>query len=372
MDLHLVLKDIVAKLNRRSFSSEASVSQGIVLPVLNALGWPVFDTSIVIPEFSMEGRRVDFALCHPPSKPVIFVEVKKVGLTEGADRQLFEYAFHLGVPLAVLTDGQTWSFYLPGEAGRYDQRRVYKVDLLERTLEDSTERLERYLAYQKTTNGDALRAAQSDYRNVARERDVKSTFPVAWRALLEDQDPVLIGLLAEKVEGICGYKPTPDSCSHFFGSLLTPTVPTGQPIHDPVRVSPVRVNSDGPPTTPRKQTPRPGGQFVFSFYGTKHSSNSARGVMKMVFEFLESKDPGFLERFASIKHGRKRRYLARTPDKLYPGRPDLEVYSYEVRGGWWLGTNYSRADIQKIINLAKEVANPTVAEQLNVDVTQGY
>jgi predicted type IV restriction endonuclease len=97
------------------YHSEAAWSQGIVLPTLHELGWPVFNTSIVIPEYSIEGRRVDYALCHPESHPVVFIEVKKVGLSDGADRQLFEYAFMLGVPMAILTDGQEWSFYLPGE-----------------------------------------------------------------------------------------------------------------------------------------------------------------------------------------------------------------------------------------------------------------
>ena len=89
---------------------------------------------LLFPEFSLEGRRVDFALCHPANRPAVFVEVKKVGGAKGADKQLFEYAFHSGVPMAILTDGQEWSFYLPGEQGRYDERRVYKLDLLERNV----------------------------------------------------------------------------------------------------------------------------------------------------------------------------------------------------------------------------------------------
>ena len=46
---------------RRSnaFPSEASVSQGILLPALHELGWPIFDIRVVVPEFSLEGRRVD-------------------------------------------------------------------------------------------------------------------------------------------------------------------------------------------------------------------------------------------------------------------------------------------------------------------------
>ena len=134
-------------LREGKFTSEAAVSQGILLPALHALGWPVFDTSIVIPEFSVEGRRVDYALCHPENRPSVFIEVKKVGLSEGADRQLFEYAFHLGVPMAILTDGQEWSFYLPGEQGRYDERRVYKLDLLERDISEAKSRLNKYLSY---------------------------------------------------------------------------------------------------------------------------------------------------------------------------------------------------------------------------------
>ena len=79
------------------FSNEASVSQGIVLPILLSLNWPIFDTQVVSPEFIIENRRVDYALCHPEGRPAVFIEVKRIGLSEGADRQLFEYAFHKGV-----------------------------------------------------------------------------------------------------------------------------------------------------------------------------------------------------------------------------------------------------------------------------------
>ncbi|EQD78280.1 Type I restriction enzyme R protein N terminal domain protein, partial [mine drainage metagenome] len=115
---------------------EASVQQGIVLRLLHALSWPSYDTQIVCPEYSLEGRRVDYALCHPPGKPIAFVEVKQIGQSEGAERQLFEYAFHVGVPLAILTDGQEWNFFLPGEQGDYGERRVYKLDIVERDISE--------------------------------------------------------------------------------------------------------------------------------------------------------------------------------------------------------------------------------------------
>ena len=95
--------------------NEASISQGIVLRILNSLSWPTFNTSIVFPEYSFEGGRVDYALCHPANQPIILLEVKRVGKIGGAELQLFQYAFHKGTPIVILTDGLKWKFYLPAE-----------------------------------------------------------------------------------------------------------------------------------------------------------------------------------------------------------------------------------------------------------------
>ena len=136
MPLNTTLADITARLQQNRFPNEQAISQGIVLRVLRELGWDTYDANVVWPEYQTAGRgRVDFALCHPPSKPRIFIEVKHVGKAENADaiEQALLYAFKSGVPFVVLTDGRTWSFYLPAEQGDYDERRVYKLDLYERS-----------------------------------------------------------------------------------------------------------------------------------------------------------------------------------------------------------------------------------------------
>lgn len=92
MPLRETIERVRAAMAAGQFVNEASISNGIVLPLLNDLGWPVFDPTVVAPEFTLEGRRVDFALCHPRNRPAVFVEVKQPGRSEGADRQLFEYA----------------------------------------------------------------------------------------------------------------------------------------------------------------------------------------------------------------------------------------------------------------------------------------
>jgi hypothetical protein len=352
------------------FTSEAGVSQGILLPFLHALGWPVFDTSIVVPEYSLEGRRVDYGLCHPADRPAVFIEVKKIGVSEGADRQLFEYAFHVGVPMAILTNGQEWSFYLPGEQGRYYERRVYKLDLLERSSTEASERLNRYLSYERICSGEALKAARSDYQNVARNREIEATLPKAWRALLEEQDSLLLDLLAEKVEDLCGYKPDLDICGNFLGSILAqkplPDLPHPEQNNQQTG-SPLRGKREVPTFRPTRT--RVVDNFVYSFKGQKYQAGSAREVVTKVFQLFANEDRGFLERFAARKHGKKRRYLAQNRNELYPGRPDLSAeHAIEIADGWWMGTNYSRRDLQKMINLACEVAGSPLGSQVNAKV----
>jgi len=358
MSIANIIGNIQVALREGKFTSEAAVSQGIVLPILDKLGWPIFDTSIVTPEFSVEGRRVDFALCYPPNQPIVFIEVKKVGSSEGAERQLFEYAFHLGVPMAILTDGQDWSFYLPGEQGPYEERRVYKLDLLERDVAEAENRLTKYLAYKNVCSGSALQEARSDYQNVARSRLIETTLPKAWHALLKEPDSLLLELLADKVEDICGYRPSLDTCTQFLIDLYKDKSTSD--------VSRLARQSDfsGMDRTISTRTEE---AFTFVFKGREYVARSAREVMTKIFQLLAKEDSTFLERFASRKHGKKRRYLARDKHELYPGRPDLcEEHAIEVVPGWWLGTNYSRHSIQEIIELALEVAGPQLRRMVKV------
>lgn len=333
------------------FSNEAAVSQGIVLPLLQALGWPTYDTRIVSPEYGVEGRRVDFALCHPPDKPMVFIEVKQIGQSEGADRQLFEYAFHLGVPMAVLTDGQEWHFYLPGEQGLYQERRVYKLDLLERSLEECETRLKRYLDYQASYSGKALEEARRDYQGVAKDRQITLTLPLAWTKLTEEPDDLLIELIADKVESLCGYKPDPDTVASFLANgAKAPVSPQSKPIVPQPKVQ------KPPPALAKQSQPSSVG---FRLQGRNYAARNARDVMVQLFEELARKDSTFLERFAARpKHGKKRRFIARSRVELYPDRPDLgEAHSHRLSNGWWIGTNYSRENIEKIVKMACEVAD---------------
>jgi hypothetical protein len=360
MSLEQHIEEIRAGIKAGRFTNEASVSQGIVLRLLHALSWPSYDTQVVCPEYSLEGRRVDYALCHPPGKPIAFVEVKQIGQSEGAERQLFEYAFHVGVPLAILTDGQEWNFFLPGEQGDYGERRVYKLDIVERDISECASRLNRYLKYEAIVSGAAIEAAREDYRNVSRDRQMKATLPKAWAKLVEEEDELLLELVADRVESLCGYKPDPDTVARFLKDHISLRAPVSAP-------QPPRSPAPHPAVTPPGNPPRSVG-FVFN--GQRYPARNARDVLVSVFETLSQRDGTFLERFAALpKHGRTRRYLARSPEELYPGRPDLShEHSTRLSSGWWLGTNVSRAQIERIIEMACEVARVKYGRELSVNL----
>ena len=362
MTLEQHIEDIRAGIRAGRFGNEASVSQGIVLRLLHALSWPAYDTQIVCPEYALEGRRVDFALCHPPRKPIAFIEVKQIGQSEGAERQLFEYAFHIGVPLAILTDGKEWNFFLPGEQGDYGERRVYKLDILEREVSESVSRLVRYLKYDAIVSGAALVAAREDYRNVSRERQMNDTLPEAWRKLVDEEDDLLLELLADRVESLCGFKPDPDTVATFLKGqvgLRTPGVPVPQ--------------SPQPRPPPQPALPRTGplpaaNSVGFKLQGQFFPARNGREVLIRILETLGSRDATFLDRFAALPtHGRRRRYLARSAEDLYPGRADLaRDHSVQLTTGWWVGINLSRAAISRIAEMACDVANLRFGQDLQI------
>lgn len=357
-----------------SFANEASVSQGIVLRLLSRLGWDTYDTKVVCPEFSLSGRRVDFALCHPPGKPVAFVEVKQIGQSDGAERQLFEYAFHSGIPLAILTDGQEWNFFLPGEQGDYGERRVYKLDLVEREVQQCVERFERYLLHGNVASGAAIRNAREDYQDVAKKRQIRAALPEAWRRLINDEDELLLEVLADKVESLCGFKPAPDTVANFLKASVTGgnISPSIQPITKLQKTfattpqsAPVACQASPASVKPALAEYQAVG---FTLQGVRHSASNGRDVLQQVFEELTKLDPAFPERFAALpRHGKKRRYLARNPEDLYPGRPDLSrEHSLQLKSGWWLGTNHSKSAISQIIEMASGVAGMHFGTDLQV------
>ncbi len=401
MSLDTTLADISTRLRENGFPNEQAISQGIVLRVLRELGWDTYDTAVVWPEYQTGGGRADFALCHPPSKPAIFIEVKHLGRAEGAVQQALQYAFHCGVPFVVLTDGRSWSFYLPAEQGDYDERRVYMLDLYERSAGEAAETFRRYLARENVASGKSLGAARTEYRNRNRRSQAKAAIPEAWRELVQKRDVRLLESLADAVASKVGFPPDADDVVAFLGGVAA------QGSTAPVAVTPLssRNTLQWPPKakdaklTPEQLAERrsaaakkaaatrherrlvdsrhnTGSEVVerrartplhqLVIRGEKYDCATAKDAMVTVLRRLADSDPSFLERCAqhTAARGRKRRYIARTPEELYPDRDDLRDFHEKLPGGWLVATNLNNELKRKIIDLAAETAGLTPREDI--------
>ena len=198
-----LILELVERLERGDFKNESEISRGIVLKILNALGWDTFDTNIVMSEYTIGNGRVDFALARKKgATPSVFIEVKQPGKTDNADGQLFKYAFDEGVPFAILTDGKTWSFYLPSGQGAFSDRRIYQLDLVERTPQESEDKLKRYLDFERVKTGVAFDDAQKDYRSKFKAEEAKAAIPEAWKELVDAEDEALFKILKGAVENL--------------------------------------------------------------------------------------------------------------------------------------------------------------------------
>jgi len=364
MALETTLADVTTRLRQGRFPNEQAISQGVVLRLLQELGWDTWDTALVWPEYQTGEGRVDFALCCPPSRPAVFIEVKQPGRAEDAVRQALEYAFHTGVPFVVLTDGKTWGFYLPAEQGSYEDRRVYKLDLFERPLSEATETLSRYLARPRIESGEALETARTEYRSRHRRSQARTAIPEAWSELVEKGNEDLVELLAGAVELKVGVRPDSSEVAEFLASLGRRVVTDLSNLGRSERTNrPVESNFQH---VPAGETIR-SGQLILR--GKAYSYSSAKDAMVIVLRELAKDDATFLDRCSRHPdaQGRKRRYIARTPDELYPDREDLREYREPLPGGWFVATNLNNVLKKTIIRLAAEVAGLTLGRDLIVE-----
>jgi predicted type IV restriction endonuclease len=361
------LESIRDGLRRNSFINEASVSQGIVLRLLRELGWDTFDVDQVSPEYSVKGRRVDYALCHPRRKPRIFVEVKQVSKSAlDFEEQLAAYAYEEGVPLVVLTTGKEWNFYVPYGPGKFVDRRVYRIDLLERSPDEIVSRFQRYLDFDAVRNGNAFVNAQNDLRDVLSVQETKRALPKAWTRLLEEPSPGLVELVLQQLESMTGDLPQAGVLEDFLRRQANGLGPT--PESEDTR--PPRGNPHPPkpePVGPTVPTPGPEVNFIpvgnvpLTFLGQRMSFPTHRRRLVKAFEFLSERDSEFLEKFSRLAIPGKRPGVARRPVDLFPGKESLaKTRSHFTElgngSGWYIDLNQSADTMAKMIKRACDVA----------------
>jgi predicted type IV restriction endonuclease len=226
------LRDFIGRLKTNpdiSSFDEAKTKLAIILPVLQFLEWDIFNADEVTPEFSVESRKVDFALRLNHTNK-LFVEAKNPGIDlQKHEEQLLDYSFREGVELAVLTNGITWWFYLPTKKGRWVSRKFYTIDITQQDVNEIASKFVELLSKDNVMSGEAIKAAESIHKSREKRETIDNTLPEAWEKIIGESDTLLIDLLAETTEKICGFKPEVDDVKEFLsthqGQILTPEKP---------------------------------------------------------------------------------------------------------------------------------------------------
>lgn len=111
------------------------------------------------------------------------------------------------------------TFFCPASRASYDERRVQKLDIMERAPKDAVEILRKYLEISRVRSGAAIESARADYQNISRRKNAANKIPAAWQELVSEPDDMLMDVVAEKTETICGYRPAPEDVEAFLVGL---------------------------------------------------------------------------------------------------------------------------------------------------------
>jgi hypothetical protein len=367
-----LIERIRERLAQGAYANEAAVSHGIVTPILNALGWDSADPDHMVPEFSIVRGRVDFALFGLGHRPAVFIEVKGIGRAVEGDRQLFEYSFHEGVPLCVLTDGREWSFYVPAGQGSYEDRRVYRLQLDDRDPAQCERILTRYLSRERVRNGAAFEDAQRDYRDAAGRREAATALPRAWDALLTESETLLIDIVGDRAEALCGFKPSAADVLQYLRRLRpgeegTVQLPrSGRSLNGRRTAVGDGATTGTPGASHDDATIESADRSVtFSLFGKARTCPTASFALIEILKELAMRDPTKIPALAEAVRGRTRNLIARSVAEINPARPDL-ARSVEFAPGWLIGLNISNREKMAIVRTACEIFGLRMPEDIDL------
>lgn len=152
MDFSEKLKNIQHRIENQSSSllTEEAVKHSLVLPMLSAWGYDVFNPEEVTPELiadigTKKGEKIDYAILLG-GKPVILIECKgpesKLSLENAS--QLYRYFSVTEVRFAVLTNGIQYKFYTDLDApNKMDSIPFLEIDL-RKLRESDIEEIEKF------------------------------------------------------------------------------------------------------------------------------------------------------------------------------------------------------------------------------------
>ena len=226
----------------RSFDEQA-VKQGVILPLLNRIGWDTEDMNEVHPELLTKGsKKVDYA-CIVGGTSRMFVEAKawSVPLTQAEENQLNEYCRSAKVNHGVLTNGREWRLYLHKPHRKWEQKMFLKVDIVSEEPSSVEDNFIKFLARANLLENQAVNAA----RDLIRQEEVENVLQEAVKDVVDKVTTAELAVfIADKVQNPSGSRPSDEQVEKILARLG------------------VKVISELPKPGPKKRNPKPA-SFTF-------------------------------------------------------------------------------------------------------------
>lgn len=121
-------------------NTEEATKTALVMPLLQILGYNIFDPTEIIPEYTADvgtkkGEKVDYAICRD-GKPVVLMECKKHGSQLDIEKssQLYRYFSVTEAKFAVLTDGLKYRIFTDiDQPNKMDSKPFLEFSILDMT-----------------------------------------------------------------------------------------------------------------------------------------------------------------------------------------------------------------------------------------------
>jgi len=289
---------------------EAAIKQGIVLKILSLLDWDPFDVDEVQPEYELQGSKVDFCLKKERTNKV-FILVRKNGtdLPKHQDKVLSLCA-QVRVPIAILTNGLSWWFFLPLVKGTAEEKKFLTIEMGTQKAEEASETFENFLTKENVLSGEAEKAAEDIYTAKQKDFFIKENLPKAWAQIMTDPKKWLADILGSVTEELCGYHPDREVIEEFISSKFTDKVDLESVIQPKPAAQPQ------PPRAAVKGYDYTGKTiFAFTLKGTRHEVKSWKAMFLRFCELLLPKHKEDLDvLFTLSKPGKE--YFSKNPYQL--------------------------------------------------------
>lgn len=338
-----LIQTIQQNIIKGSYRTEEAVRAQICYPILRELGWDAYSPAQVVPEYGIDRLRVDIALCHPPEKPAVFIEVKAPGKcsTQGED-QIFGYAAGRGgVPMIILTDGDEWHFYNSYGRGDYESRKVKSFQLRKDKPDDCVAHFGRYLQYDRVKKGTAFDDLRLDHQKIVEQTEAILKIPEAWRRLVNNSDEMLIQSIVNQVKAITGGEHTPEKKDVVeFLKGLKPAKKPGDP--------------PPPPPPPEEEGPV---THRYKINGQIRNGKYGKDVYIKVLDYVLT-EYGRFEELKNQKFNKMKSRALGTGYHISENGNEIPKPSEHktklMKSGIWVNTNLSAANMSAILVKAGE------------------